>query len=92
MAHKSCAEAYFPNASTSNVKHLLSGSQLSLHRKQIRKKGQVLECVVDVVKMIGKRGLSYRLENEAAYMLDDCNIDHGNFLEVIVLLTSMMSV
>jgi len=37
--------------------------------------------------MIGKRGLSYRSENEAAYMLDDFNIDHGNFLEIIVLLS-----
>ncbi len=60
---------------------------MSSHRKQIRKKRQVLERVVDVVKMIGKRGLSYRSENEAAYTLDDCNIDHGNFLEVLVLLS-----
>jgi len=86
MAHKTCAEAYFLNASKSDVKDLLSGSQLSSHRRQIRKKRQVLERVVDVVKMTGKRGLSYRSENEAAY-IDDFNIDHGNFLEVIVPLT-----
>lgn len=60
---------------------------MSSHRKQIRKKRQVLERVVDVVKMIGKRGLSYRSQNEAAYMLDDCNIGHGNFLEDKVLLS-----
>ncbi|KAI2665801.1 Zinc finger MYM-type protein 1 [Labeo rohita] len=87
VSHKTCAEVYFLNASKSDVKYLLSGSQLSSHRKQIRKKRQVLERVVDVVKMIGKRGLNYRSQNEAAYMLDDCNIDHGNFLEVIVLLS-----
>ena len=37
--------------------------------------------------MLGKRGLSYRqVENEAAYTLDDNTIDHGNFLELILLL------
>lgn len=37
--------------------------------------------------MIGKRGLSYRqVENEAAYTLDNDSLDHGNFLELIILL------
>ncbi len=85
MAHKTCAEAYFLNDSKSDVKHLLS--QLSSHRKQIRRKRQVLKPVVDVVKMIGKRDFNYRSENEATYIFYDCNIDHGNLLEVIVLLS-----
>ncbi|XP_041836765.1 uncharacterized protein LOC121652114 [Melanotaenia boesemani] len=56
-------------------------------KDQVRKKRQVLERVVDVVKFIGKRGLSYRgQQSEAAYTLDDHNIDHGNFLELITLL------
>ncbi len=46
-----------------------------------------MERVVEVVKVIGKRGLSYRqVENEAAYMLDIDSIDHGNILEIIILL------
>jgi len=45
MAHKTCAEAYFLNASKSDVKDLLSGSQLSSHRRQIRNKRQVLELM-----------------------------------------------
>lgn len=55
MAHRTCAEAYFLNASESDVKSLLSGSQLSSQREQIKKKRQVLERVVDLVKVIGKR-------------------------------------
>lgn len=47
----------------------------------------MLERVVDVVKFIGKKGLSYRgQQSEAAYTLDDHNTDHGNFLEIIILL------
>ena len=37
----------------------------------------MLECVVDVVKVIGKRGLSYRgMQSEALYTLDDTSVDH----------------
>lgn len=37
------------------------------------------ERIVDVVKVIGKRRLSYRqVENEATYTLEDSSIDHGN--------------
>lgn len=46
-----------------------------------------MERVVEVVKVVGKRDLSYRQEeNEAAYTLDNDSIDHGNFLELVILL------
>ena len=48
---------------------------------------KVMERVVDVVKLIGKRGLSYTRRNEEeAYTLDNEEIDHGTFLEVVKLL------
>jgi len=57
------------------------GLQTSLHREQ------VLECIIYVMKLIGKRGLSYRgKQGEAVHTLDEDTIDHGNFLEMIVLL------
>ena len=47
----------------------------------------MLERIVDIVKVIGKRGLSYRgTQFEAAYTLDDMSIDHGTFLELVILL------
>ncbi|KAJ8263890.1 hypothetical protein GJAV_G00142760 [Gymnothorax javanicus] len=86
-AHPTCAEAFFLRCSKSNISSLFTGSQMSAHREQVKKRRQVLERVVDVVKVLGKRGLSYRhVENEAAYTLNDNTIDHGNFLELIVLL------
>lgn len=79
-------------ACKADVKSLLAGSQLSAHRNQVRKRHQVLELIVDVVKIIGKRGLSYRhKENEPPYTLEDPTLDHGNFLEIILLLENMMS-
>lgn len=51
------------------------------------KRHRVLECVVKVIKVSRKRGLSCRHDdNEAAYSLDVDNLDHGNFLKLISLL------
>lgn len=58
---------------------------MSAHRNQVRKRRQVLKRIVDVVKIIGKRGLRHQ-ENEAAYTLEDTTLDHGNFLVIILLL------
>ncbi|XP_066959233.1 zinc finger MYM-type protein 1-like [Macrobrachium rosenbergii] len=85
--HKHCAEAYFLRASESDIRHLLGGKQISLHREQVRKRRMVLQRIIDVVKIIGKRGLNYRgTQSEACYTLDDPSIAHGNFLELIIFL------
>lgn len=47
-----------------------------------------MEHVIDVVKVIGKRGLSYRGHRpEAVDNLENMAINHGNFLELILLLS-----
>lgn len=85
--HRMCAEAYALRECKADISTLLHGPQVLSHRDQIRKRRQVLERVIAVVKVIGKRGLSYRgRQFEAAYTLDDMNIDHGTFLELIILL------
>lgn len=46
-----------------------------------------MERVVEVVKVVGKRGFSYRKEhNESSYTLDNDSLGHGNSLELIILL------
>ena len=81
--HLRCSTAYLEDRQQSSVSHLLARS----HHDEVRKRRQVMERAVDVVKLIGKRGLSYRGSNEeAAYTLDNEEIDHGTFLEVVKLL------
>ncbi len=70
----------FFKCSKADISNLLGARQLTAHRDQVKRRRQVLERVVEVVKVIGKRGLSYRQEeNEAAYTLDINSIDHGKF-------------
>lgn len=47
----------------------------------------VLHRIIDVLKLIGKRGLSFRGSIESAYTLENENVDHGNFLEILMLLS-----
>lgn len=95
IAHRACAEAYFLNCSKADINTLLRGRQLTVHREQIKRRRQVLDRVVEVVRVIGKRGLSYRQEeNEAAYLLltlEDNSLDHGNlFLNLSLYWGNMM--
>ncbi|GLV42880.1 hypothetical protein CBL_09960 [Carabus blaptoides fortunei] len=86
--HRACAEAYFLRNNNANLDYLLFYNQMSVHRAQIRKRKEILQRIIDIVKFIGKRGLSYRGDKlEAAYSLEDMSTDHGNFLELVVLLS-----
>ena len=60
----------------------------SIRKKEIENRRQVLFRIIDIIKLIGKRGLSYRGKtNEAIYTLDNPTLDHGNFLEMILLMS-----
>lgn len=75
-------------ANQADIASLLGGKQMSLHREQVRIKRQVMGHIIDVIKVIGKCGLSYRGTNfEAAYTWENMALDHGNFLEMILLLS-----
>lgn len=44
-----------------------------------------MTIVIDVLKRIGTRGLAFRASKEAAYSLKNDTINHGNFLQIILL-------
>ena len=85
LIHQDYVEAYLLRAHHGDIESRLRGSQLSLHQEQVRKKWQVMDRVINVIE---KQGLSYwGSEFEAAYTLEDQSIDHGNFLEMVMLLS-----
>jgi hypothetical protein len=57
---------------------------MSVQLDQVRKRRQVMERVIDVVKVIGKCGLSYRgHRHKAAYNMENMAVNHGKFLDLI---------
>ena len=86
--HRESAEAFFLRASKADICTFLSDKQMSVQQDQVRKRRQVMELVIDVVKVIGKYGLSYRgHRHEAAYNLENMAVNYGKFPELILLLS-----
>lgn len=81
--HRNCAKAYLLRANNANVKQLLFSKQMKEREEQVTKRRQVMEKIVDVVKVIGKRGLSYRGHSESAHTLGDEGTEHGFFIEIL---------
>lgn len=50
------------------------------------RKQAVLDRIIETIKVIGKRGLSYRgaKNAEAAYTLNDGAMDRGHILEILI--------
>ena len=86
--YKTCVEAHIQFSSNKTVVDLLTVSQTSLHNKQIIQRRQILDRVVSIVKMIGKRETSFggTGSSEAVSILCDEKVDHGTFLETVLLL------
>lgn len=81
--HNNCSEAYVLTINDKNVLSLLNKKRL----QQSNKNREILKRIIETIKVIGKRGLSYRGLHESAKTLLDLNLDHGNFLELILLIS-----
>lgn len=55
--HGYSVDAYFLQNSNGSVDQLLVYDQCNLRKKQVEEKRQVLTRIIDIIKMIGKRGL-----------------------------------
>ncbi|XP_050065156.1 zinc finger MYM-type protein 1-like [Aphis gossypii] len=56
---------------------------MNIRKKQVMERVHVIKQVFEIIKFIGKQNLSYRGTNEGLYDLEDLNINHGNFLELL---------
>lgn len=87
LEHNVSIEAYFLHIYKTNIDNLLFVNQLNSRKILFKQRINALERIIDVVKLIGKRSLSYRgKHNEAAYTLHNDSIDQVNFLDILLLL------
>jgi len=83
--HSAAVESFIIQSKNADIKTLLCTKNVNLHKKQILDRRAVLHRIIDILKLIGKRGLSFRGSIESAYTLENENVDHGNFLEILML-------
>lgn len=65
---------------------ILLKDQLTKRMLEVKDRRLVFERIVDVVKLIRKRGMSFRGEYKSTKDLSDPNVSHGNFLNIVLLL------
>ena len=84
--HRRTVDAYFTWAKSTDIVSCLFRSHKSEHNRKVERYRKVLEREIDVLKLIGKRGLSYRgKRHENSKSLSLRNVDRGNFLEIMLL-------
>lgn len=84
--HLNSTEAFLLYQKNRNIQSLLFKDQLSKRAEEISKRRAVFERIIDVVRLIGRRGLSYRGKYEGINHLSDNTLNHGNFLDILLLL------
>lgn len=84
--HLNSTEAFLLYQKNKNIQSLLFKDQLSKRAEEIYKRRAVFERIINVVKLIGRRGLSYRGKYEGINHLSDNTLNHGNFLDILMLL------
>jgi len=81
--HSLAVEAYLLAINQNNIEFVVSRDIMNFRKKQVMDRIHVIKQVFEIIKFIGKQNLSYRGTNEGLYDLEDLNINHGNFLELL---------
>lgn len=88
-AHLEAVKCYVAHSQNKTLDHLLFEKQLNKRKQEVAERRKVVHGVIDVVKLIGKQGLALRgKRHEAGYSLGDNAVNHGNFLEIFLLLSN----
>lgn len=70
---------------------LLFHDQLRKRKQEVMERRHIIDVIVDVLKLIGKQGLPLRASVEQAHKFNDVSVNHGNFLEILFLLSKYES-
>lgn len=74
VSHENSSEAFLLFINSNDIRSRLD----TVRRFENERRRSVLQRLIDTIKLIGKRGLSYRgaKNAEAAYTLNDLSLDH----------------
>lgn len=71
----------------SSVDSLIKYGLSSIRKKEIENNRQILLRIIEIIKLIDVDSVIAVKKCEAAYTLNNSNLDHGNFLEMVILVS-----
>ena len=84
-SHKQSSENHATHLAHQDTVSILDSSSSYNANKQISRNIEIVDIIIDVVKLIGKQGMSFRgHRGESAYTFDIPEVNHGNFLEILL--------
>ena len=90
QVHKDASDAYFTMLHGSGIISFTSHANklaTKASRARVEKNRQIVSRIIDIIKFIAGQGLSYRGHWESARDLLDTNKRHGNFLELVLMMS-----
>ena len=85
--HSKHVEDYLRSMNDDGIFSALNTSEMN-HRKAVKERREILDPIIELIKTMGRQGLSLRgHREEAGYTLDEETENHGNFLAIVHLLS-----
>uniref|UniRef100_A0A803KFL2 DUF4371 domain-containing protein n=1 Tax=Xenopus tropicalis TaxID=8364 RepID=A0A803KFL2_XENTR len=90
--HQASVISYMTAERKSDIETLINVNLVNKQKEKIRNNRLVIMRLIDIIQHIAKLGLAYRGQDEAAHSLLNRDLNHGNFLELVLLLSKYDSV
>ncbi|XP_050547293.1 uncharacterized protein LOC126908980 [Daktulosphaira vitifoliae] len=85
--HREASKCFMADQCGKSVDELIERVQWVQRENEVMKRRRVAQIIIDIVKVIGKQGLPFRgFRYESAYDLKNISVNHGNFLEIVLLI------
>ena len=86
-SHNLAVNALFNAEAGKDIESAINTNLYGLRQRDVAQNVAILERLLCIVKFLGKQSLPYRgHRGEAVCDLHDTNVNHGNFLELVLLL------
>ncbi|KAL4100994.1 hypothetical protein QTP88_021015 [Uroleucon formosanum] len=69
-----------------NIESCININLREIHSKEVEFNRLIIKRLIDIIMFIGRQGLAFRGKDEEAYSLEDMTINHGKFLELVLLI------
>jgi len=86
-AHEESVSTAIRFSLNKDIENIINRDVMAKRAIEIETRRKVLERLIDIILFIGQQGIPYRGKHEGAYSLNNENLNHGNFLELVILIS-----